>query len=329
MLHILLMILKIIGIVLAVIIGIVLTVFICVLVIPVRYCIRAEGKLGEEVPIRLEIRITWLMHTVNIAFSYSKSACLRLKIFCFTVFDSSRKKKLTGKQRKETDEKPGAEDGREKTGTEQTKADAETIEDKKKKNREPERLEDKGTGILEENTKTDRDETKEEDTAAEGNSKIKDFLEAFRLFLRKLLDAVENIEYTIQKICGKIRSVMENIRYYVNILQSEAFKKVFRNGKRQLFRILRSIRPKKCRINLTVGMEDPSGTGQIMAFYGMLYPFVGNYVSVQADFEEKIMEGDLYIKGKVTAVVFLIAAIRLFMDKNIWKLIKLLKKEGA
>lgn len=92
MLHILLMILKIIGIVLAVIIGIVLTVFICVLFIPVRYCIRAEGKLGEEVPIRLEIRITWLMHAVNIAFSYSKSACLRLKIFCFTVFDSSRKR---------------------------------------------------------------------------------------------------------------------------------------------------------------------------------------------------------------------------------------------
>lgn len=326
MLHILLMILKIIGIVLAVIIGIFLAVLICVLFIPVRYCIRAEGKLGEEVPIRLEIKITWLMHAVNIAFSYSKSACLRLRIFCFTIFDSSKKKQLTGKKKKEADEEPGAEDGGEQTGTEQTKADAETIEDKK--NREPEYLENKGTGILEENKKTDRDETKE-DTAAEGSSKIKDFLEAFRLFFRKLLDAVENIEYTIQKICGKIRSVMENIRYYVNILQGEAFKKVFRNGKCQLFGILRSVRPKKCRINLTVGMEDPSGTGQIMAFYGMLYPFVGNNVSVQADFEEKIMEGDLYIKGKVTAVVFLIAAIRLFMDKNIWKLIKLLKKEGA
>ncbi len=48
MLHILLLILKIIGILLAALLGIILLVGICVLFIPIRYSIRAEGKLGEE-----------------------------------------------------------------------------------------------------------------------------------------------------------------------------------------------------------------------------------------------------------------------------------------
>ena len=50
---------------------------------------------------------------------------------------------------------------------------------------------------------------------------------------------------------------------------------------------------------------------------------------VQTDFENKVIEGDLYIRGKVVAIVFLIAGVRIVLDKNIWKLFKMLKKEDA
>ncbi len=66
-----------------------------------------------------------------------------------------------------------------------------------------------------------------------------------------------------------------------------------------------------------------------MAVYGMLYPFIGSHVLVQTDFENKVIEGDLYIRGKVVAIVFLIAGVRIVLDKNIWKLFKMLKKEDA
>ena len=76
-------------------------------------------------------------------------------------------------------------------------------------------------------------------------------------------------------------------------------------------------------------MEDPSTTGQIMAAYGMLYPLIGGNVSLQPEFEEKVMEGELYIQGRITGIIFLIAGIKLAVDRNVWRLIKLLKKEDV
>lgn len=50
---------------------------------------------------------------------------------------------------------------------------------------------------------------------------------------------------------------------------------------------------------------------------------------LQPEFEEKVIEGDVYIKGKITGIIFLIAGLKIALDKNIWRLIKLLKKEGV
>ena len=97
MLHILLMIvlliLKIIGIILAAAIGILLIVLICGLFVPIRYYVTADGKLGEKHPVRMEMKATWLLHMVNIVFSYGESARLRIRVLCFTLLDSAREKK--------------------------------------------------------------------------------------------------------------------------------------------------------------------------------------------------------------------------------------------
>ena len=58
MLHILIILLKIIGSLLVTVIGILLLAIIFVLLVPVRYCIEGDGKLGEEEPLWIEIKIT-------------------------------------------------------------------------------------------------------------------------------------------------------------------------------------------------------------------------------------------------------------------------------
>ena len=340
MLHILFMILKIIGIVLAVAVGILLAAFVCVLFVPIRYHVLAEGKLGEEEPVHVGIKVTWLLHMVNAVFSYSKAARLRVRLFCFTLFDTSGKKdgkEKKGKRReaKKTEkgnppiegQEPEKDAGDFDAGIEDGKKIESCIEEPRPVEKEDVRAisvnQGNEEGILLE------EEPQEEDGIEEKRGGIRAVFEAIRLFFKKLLGAVQNIEYTIRQICDKIKNVMENIRYYTNIMKGEAFQKVFKNAKKQLFWILRRIKPKKCQINLTAGTGDPASTGQIMAVYGMLYPFIGSHVLVQTDFENKVIEGDLYIRGKVVAIVFLIAGVRIVLDKNIWKLFKMLKKEDA
>lgn len=73
MLHILLLILKIIGIFLAALLGIVLLVLVCILVVPVRYRIEAEGKLGKDNPVHADVKVSWLLYLINVAFVYSNN----------------------------------------------------------------------------------------------------------------------------------------------------------------------------------------------------------------------------------------------------------------
>ncbi len=320
MLHILLMIvlfiLKIIGIILAAAIGIFLLVLICGLFVPIRYYVTADGKLGEKHPVRVEMKATWLLHMVNIVFSYGESARLRIRVLCFTLLDSAREKKKKkekkGKKKKERNSDI-KEDGNEE------REEREEIENLKTESREkkPE---------TEEIEETETEKAEVEIPALENEEKRNKSVFAF---FHKLLEALKNIEYTIQGICGKIKNVMENIRYYIDILQGEAFRSVFRNAKKQLIWICRKVKPTRCRINLRAGMEDPATTGQIVAAYGILYPLVGGSVFLQPEFEEKVIEGDVYIKGKITGIIFLIAGLKIALDKNVWRLIKLLKKEGV
>jgi len=87
MLHILLLVLKIIGIVLLCILGMLILGTACALFVPVRYQIEAVRKEGKgEPPVAITVKITWLLHFVNVLVRFSGSLSVRARLMVFTVF---------------------------------------------------------------------------------------------------------------------------------------------------------------------------------------------------------------------------------------------------
>ena len=325
MLHILLWMLKILGILLAALLAVLLFGLICALFVPVRYRISAEGKLGAEQPVRAGVKVGWLLNIIRVAVAYPEKAGtnagtgirIKVRILCFTVFDTAKKKK---QGKKKTQGKK--EENKSSVPLEYTK-------DGENAGENPVSLTEDG-GFAEGETQDSGNMGQAPESAGVPKGmlgKLKAFYLACKRLLLRLLAAFKNIEYTIRKICGKIRKIADDIRYYTEVLKSETFRGAWEVSKKQLFRIGRMLRPRVCRIRLLAGTGDPAGTGQLLAFYGILYPLVGNHVSVEADFEHKVMEGDLLVKGSVTIFVFLLAAFQLFVNKNIRRLLKMLKKE--
>ncbi len=150
-----------------------------------------------------------------------------------------------------------------------------------------------------------------------------------RSFFKKLIFLLKNIKYTIIKICDKIKHIVKNIKYYLEILRSDSFKSAFAVCKTQIFSLLKSVRPRKIKGSLLIGTGDPASTGQVLAAYGMLYPLIGNNIAVTPDFENQIIEGDLFVKGKITVFRLLKTAWIIFFNKDIRRVIKLLKREAA
>lgn len=331
MLHILLLILKIIGIILAVLLGILLFAVICVLFVPIRYLVKADGKLGEEEPVRIKISIHWLLHIVNAIVSYPSMPYVKIRLLCFTLFDSSKKK-----EKSENEPKNKEADKNNKRQKANTK-DVKNIEEIGKeefniKEADKEAVKDVTTIDVERLVQNGEKESKQEsvqelEQEPEEKGFIKNFILALKSFLCRLWESVKNIEYTIKTIYDKIRTIIENIRYYTDVIKSDVFQNAWAVCKKQILKILRMLKPTKCKVNLLVGTGDPAGTGQLLSVYGMFYPFIGNHVFIQSDFENQVVEGDLYIKGRIRVFVLLMAALKLYMNKDIKHLLRLLKRE--
>ena len=68
-------------------------------------------------------------------------------------------------------------------------------------------------------------------------------------------------------------------------------------------------------------------TGQILSIYSVLYPFVHDIIQVVPEFNEEILEGKLYVKGRIRVAVVLWAAVKLYFSKDVRRLIKVYKRE--
>lgn len=341
MLHILLLILKIAGIILAVLLGLLLFAVLAVLFVPVRYRIEADGKMGEGEPFRLKLRVTWLFHIVNAAFSYPKAAYLRVRIFFFTILNTSgesKKPEKAGKRKKKT-EPPADRESTSEDNIEEVNGQAEngTCQDKNEdaawapvfEKPESEKPADMDKHMDETDGLSEKGEEKGKGTEDGTGNRFRMIWDRLRLIFSKIWNSFINIRYTIKAICDRIKNIVADMQYYADVLQSDVFRSAFGLTRKQIGNIWKSIRPRKCDIHLLAGTGDPASTGQILAIYGILYPLIGNNVRIEADFgEQRVAEGSLFIKGRITLIRFLIVAVRIYRDKNIRRLIKMFKREA-
>lgn len=293
-LTVLLLILKILGIVLLVLLGILLALLLIVLFVPVRYQGSGYRKEGDPVPVHVQLKVTWLLHLVRVSFIYPEEAFLKVKVLFFQILPAKEKKKKASNKKEADGKKP-------KTDKKEVGSDvSDTTSDQK---------------ISDEGNAADED----------GGDDRRTLLD----FVRKLFSAIRNIKYTIRKIYDKINHIIHNIRYYIKILQTESFKRAFVLCREQLLRLMKIVLPRKVSGTFTIGMEDPAATGQILSIYGILYPLIGDSITVIPDFEKPVMEGSFRFKGKITAFTLIRIAAKIYFDKDLKRVICLFKKEAV
>ena len=117
MLHIILLILKIIGIVLLCVLGILILTVVCLLFVPIRYRLIVTRKEGEnQPPVEIWMKATWLLHFVNVLIRYPAELKARVRVMFFTIWRSAegkdedkhtsgKEKKKKQKQRKEREQR--------------------------------------------------------------------------------------------------------------------------------------------------------------------------------------------------------------------------------
>lgn len=342
-------ILKIIGIILLVVLGLILFLLLLVLFVPIRYRIDASKDAEGEQQIHALIKVTWLLHLLNIRFLYPEEAYLRVRIACFTLFRSDQPTKEAASSKKNAAAEKKKESEAKTVKTSKASREAEdtllATEDVEGSGEQPQTMDEDGWSPID-NTQIKPDEKTEaklkdapknqtenathtETDSEESTSKWELLREKILWCIQKLWKLLKNIRYTIQSIYDKIRNIIHHIRYYYRVLQSELFRRTWEKYSKEVLCLLKRIAPRKIKGYLHIGMEDLATTGQILGYYGMLYPLIGEHIDVVPDFEHVILEGTLKIRGNITLFQAVRIACTIYFDKDLQKLIRLLKREVA
>ena len=306
----LLNILKIIGIILLCILSFILVLLLLILFVPVRYRLKAVRKEQDDAMVHADAKVTWLLHLLSVSFRYPEAAYLKVRVFGIPVYSTEKK------EQDKTEQDKNEQDKSEQNGQELDRVKA---DEAKQKDKTEEKTEEKAV------------EKQEEELEKLLEEKLKEEEEEPTLirFIKKLFEKLIKIKYTILQICDKIKHIVKNVRYYVAIMKSNCFQRAFSLCKEEVFSLIKSIMPRKLKGNFLIGTGDPASTAQILAVHGMLYPFIGNHITIVPDFENTVIEGDLFIKGRITVFKILKTAVKVYFNKDVRKVLRLLKREAA
>ena len=295
-LHIILTILKVIGILLLAVLGLVLFFLLSALFVPV--CYRMWGKRTATV-LEGKASVSWLFGLIRLSVGYVDSQS-KLELYLFGIpllalkdrIDRWRKKRRKpGKrmrQGKSSDTKP-ADQMRKDNQAVQVKEPAEKpVQDQ-----------------------VDSDSTEQEpDTAAVIFQKIKEILLKIWRFPGRVLERIRKSRLTFRQFCDKIKK-------WYRFLQMDDTKQALLFLKGKGFLVLRHMLPVNIQGNLHFGFENPSITGQVLAVAGMVYPLYGKTFRIIPDFEQQVLEGEVNLKGRVFGGYLLLQAWQIYRCKEI------------
>lgn len=295
MLHILLLILKIIGIILAVILGILLLLVCVILFVPVRY--ELTGKCdGTIESLMVKMKVTWLLRLLR-ADVLVKGKKMKWQVRAAWIKKS--KAVIFGEK----------------------KDDVSNEEQKDEEHQESEMVQKNEEH--QENEVVQKDEKKsEEDSETDKTIKDKTIED------KAVKDKTINEESTKKSFSDKIKEKYEKIKNSLNDLQKKKEKildfltdkshiHAYEKIKKECLVLLKKLKPEKLNIKIRFGFDDPGLTGKVLGGLAVIYPLLGDTMEINPDFENQILKGNVYLKGKIRFCHFAGLALKLIICKDI------------
>lgn len=305
MLHVVLLILKILGILLLSILGLIVLMLCAVLFVPVGY--RLDMEKQERV--RVTAKAGWLFRFLFVKYELRwpedealwQDLCFR--ILGIPVFRPFRKKK---KKR----EKPETEEVKL-----EPKAEPAQIPEKTPKpeiSPEPD--------LIPESEPIPKSETASEKIREQGVVPEKPKIslwERICRFFRKIADRIKWIGKSVQHLGDSIRNVGEKKDTLVEFWNLEEHVRAREALIKEASYLWKRSRPCKIKGTLHFGLWDPAATGILMGMLSMLYAWYPEDFTLDPDFDQLILKGELHIKGHIRLYPFCLSAWRIWRNKDV------------
>ena len=311
MLHVLLLILKITGIVIACILGLVILVVTAVLFVPVRYKVNAD----YHDRFKAQAKVSWL-GILRLMISYDEELDIKAKAFFITVYNNNDENSKVSEQKKANKKK---EKKPEENIFSASDKDVEKLTEKEEK---PQIKMAEAVNETKEDVQNVKEAVSEDESGNIQNrsffNKVKD--KCFVIYT-KIKEIIKLIRDTVKKISGAVDRLKEKVSKAKEFVTDEDNKALFHFLVEQLKALIKVIKPKKYRINARIGFEDPATMGKVLAYVSILYGMSGVDLSLEPVFGENVKEGSIFLKGNIRIFTVLVIALRVYRNEQFKKFI--------
>ena len=294
------LILKYIAIVLGILLVILISALLMILFIPFYYSV----YISASSTIDADVKVSWLIKLIYYRYIMNKSKTESnfFRVFTKKIINKERKSKRAKKPNK-------ARDSIDKKLLDRKE---ESIKDEVKATKENE------SKIKVEAKKEDVKDFLKEDDKLINDDNDESFESRKEVYKRNYLDEELNWEDETDEIdeIGDDNFSIKSIINYPN--KKEIIKYTYQFAKR----ILRHIKPRKFSSDIEFGLEDPSHTGYILAGIGIIKPCLGNSVHIKANFNEKVLNGELKAEGRFQVGIIIIYIASYLLKKPIKEIVK-------
>ncbi len=311
--HVILLILKVLGITLLILLGIVLLLVLLLLLAPFHYTIDAE-YYGD---VKAVGRIQWLCFVLDLKGVYGNNKFLYyLKSFGFMISTNDEEDKH---YRAVSDEEAESDKSSDKAKpSEAEKVPVKVVEDEFE--------------IYEQEQKP-KSEPQKKSIFMRIYEGIESGLEwvvtipmrvhdKISELMARILDFFANLAENMNKVIKKRDMILQKITGVRSLLEKPYTKKVLKDGKVLLKKMWKHVRPRKLQGSIHFGLEDPATTGQLLGVVGMLYPVYRNHFVIAPDFEQQIFEGKIYAKGRVQIGRMTFLLLRFMLTRDFFKTVQ-------
>ena len=356
--HIIVLILKIIGILLLSILGLLLLILALILLVPVRYqaSMQKTSPPGEEAEkmkgldgwmnavaetFRADGKISWLLGLITLLGEYNGAQMnMDVRILGHSLLHKKPKKRK--KKQKivhtsteteiadwadEETKKPDGTEELEEADEELGCGEAEEIEKPDGTEEMEEADEELGCDEAEEIDMADRsmrmsDDVVEDSKIAGFGRKIQELIARFVRMPEKLRQKIRKLGNKINSFSGRMEHLNETCQIYLDFWRKTCTQAAKDHVLKELKYLLRHTLPRKAEGTLTFGFEDPATTGQVLGILCVMAVFTGNHLEVNGEFERSTLEGELMLRGHIRLCHMVKSGVSLLIDKNIRKTIK-------
>ena len=319
MLTIFLTILKILGILLLVVIGLLILGILAILFVPLRY----DGKISYNDKNQcVATQITWLFRLICIEGGYQEKVYARARLLWFTLW----KWKADEKENDKEDHLESADYSEEELDR--------LLEERSQKEESKEEIKEetvKEETVMEE--KLDEPDAEENLTEVQPTEIEPNEIEPKEVELNEAKsNEAESTEkkpkkIQFQQIGKRIKEIKEKIKHIKEMASDQRIHRAILLLIDGAWKMVRHSLPRKIKGRAKFGFEDPSTTGQILTYVSLLYPCYVKSVELVPMFTEKVIDLDLYFRGRVRLFSLIWICVKIWFDRNFRYLYKKVRKK--